>query len=69
MDRYSEITEDDEEVDATLLLTGEHLEIVMKALDCYAYAMVMSQSVGELNKVKEVAEIIISNCPRLELDS
>lgn len=69
MDRQIEIDEDEVEVDATMLLTAEDLEIVMKALDCYAYALIMAQAVGELERVKQVAMQIVKACPKPELDS
>ena len=47
MDRHFEITEDDEADE--LLLTGEDIETILRALDSYGYAMVMSQSIGELD--------------------
>lgn len=67
MDRHSEI--DEEDVEATMLLTSDDLEIVMKALDVYAYSLIMAQAVGELDNVKRVALTIIQYCPRAELDS
>jgi hypothetical protein len=67
MDRPIEI--DEEDVDATMLLTSDDLDIVMKALDCYAYALIMAQAVGELERVKQVAMAIVQSCPKPELDS
>lgn len=69
MDRQIEIDEDEVEVDATMLLTSEDMDIVMKALDCYAYALIMAQAVGELERVKQVAMTIAQSCPKPELDS
>ncbi len=68
MDRYSQITEDDAEPDS-LLLTGEDIETILRALDSYGYAMVMSQSMGELEKVKRAAEALMTQLPRTEFDS
>jgi hypothetical protein len=52
-----------------MLLTSEDMDIVMKALDCYAYALIMAQAVGELERVKQVAMTIVQSCPKPELDS
>jgi hypothetical protein len=41
----------------------------MKALDVYAYSLIMSQSTAELERVKRVAYIIIESSPKQELDS
>ena len=68
MDRYSQITEDDAEPDS-LLLTGEDIETILRALDSYGYAMVMSQSMGELEKVKRAAQALMAQLPRTEFDS
>jgi hypothetical protein len=69
MDRPIEIDDEEIEVDATMLLTADDLDIVMKALDCYAYALIMAQAVGELERVKQVAMAIVQSCPKPELDS
>jgi len=68
MDRYSQITENDAEPDS-LLLTGEDIETILRALDSYGYAMVMSQSMGELEKIKRAAEALMTQLPRTEFDS
>lgn len=68
MDRYFEITEDDDEADA-LVLTGEDIETILRALDSYGYAMVMSQSMGELEKIKRAAQALMAQLPRTEFDS
>ena len=67
MDRHFEITEDDEADE--LLLTGEDIETILRALDSYGYAMVMSQSMGELQKIKRAAEALMKQLPRTEFDS
>jgi hypothetical protein len=67
MERFEEV--DDEDVDATMLMTADDLDIVMKALDVYAYSLIMSQSTAELERVKRVAYIIIESSPKQELDS
>jgi|694.fasta_scaffold29321_10 hypothetical protein len=69
MDRPIEVDDEEIEVDATMLLTADDLDIVMKALDCYAYALIMAQAVGELERVKQVAMAIVQSCPKPELDS
>jgi hypothetical protein len=68
MDRYGQIIEDDEDSDS-LLLTGEDIETILRALDSYGYAMVMSQSMGELQKIKRAAEALMKQLPRTEFDS
>lgn len=68
MDRYFEITEDDDEADS-LALTGEDIETILRALDSYGYAMVMSQSMGELEKIKRAAQALMQQLPRTEFDS
>ena len=67
MDRHFEITEDDEADE--LLLTSEDIETILRALDSYGYAMVMSQSMGELEKVKRAAQALMAQLPRTEFDS
>lgn len=68
MDRYFEITEDEDEADS-LVLTGEDIETILRALDSYGYAMVMSQSMGELEKIKRAAQALMAQLPRTEFDS
>jgi hypothetical protein len=67
MDRQSDIDEDD--VEATMLLNNDQMFLIMKALDIYAYAMIVSENKKELRNIKEVAELIISNMPKPELNS
>jgi len=67
MDRRDEV--DDEDVEATFLITGDDMFIIMKALDVYAYALIISQSQTELMQVKEVAEKILANLPKAEFDA
>jgi len=67
MDRRDEV--DDEDVEATFLITGDDMFIIMKALDVYAYALIISQSQTELMQVKEVAEKILVNLPKAEFDA
>jgi hypothetical protein len=67
MDRQSDIDEDD--VEATMLLNSDQMFLIMKALDIYAYAMIVSENKKELRNIKEVAELIISNMPKPELNS
>jgi hypothetical protein len=66
MDRQIEIEEDEPD---TLLLTGDDIETILRALDAYGYAMVMSQSIGELEKMKRAAEALMKQLPRTEFDS
>ena len=67
MDRQIE-TADEYEPD-TLLITGDDIETILRALDSYGYAMVMSQSMGELEKIKRAAEALMKQLPRTEFDS
>jgi len=69
MDRRDEIEDDDDEVEATFLITGDDMFLIMKALDVYAYALIISQSQSELMQVKEVAEKILVNLPKAEFDA
>lgn len=72
MDRHSGLNEEDvdeEDIEATMLITGDDLFIVMKALDVYAYSLIMAQAQFEFERVKEVAEIILKIMPKKELDS
>ena len=66
MDRQIEIEEDEPD---TLLLTGDDIETILRALDAYGYAMIMSQSIGELEKIKRAAEALMKQLPRTEFDS
>jgi len=67
MDRLDEV--DDEDVEATFFITGDDMFLIMKALDVYAYALIISQSQTELMQVKEVAEKILANLPKAEFDA
>lgn len=67
MDRQSEI--DDEDVEATMLLTGDQMFLILKALDVYAYAMIVSENKKELREIKKTAELILKNMPKPELNS
>jgi len=72
MDRHSEIDEEEiseEDVEAEFFVTGDDLYLVMKALDVYAYALIISQSQAELELVKTLAVKILKNMPKAELDS
>lgn len=67
MDRPSEIDPDAESTD--LYLRGEHIYIIVKALDAYASVMMVAGVVEELERAKHVAQILISQFPRMEFDS
>jgi hypothetical protein len=72
MDRHRSIDPyevSDDDVESTMLLTGEDLLIILKALDLYAYSLIMSFSDRELEHVKHVAKEIIKSLPKQELDS
>jgi hypothetical protein len=67
MDRQDDLSEED--VEATMLLNSDQMFVIMKALDVYAYALIVSESKKELREVKKIAEIILSNMPKPELNS
>lgn len=67
MDRSGEVEELEEIAEFTL--TDEELVIILKGLDLYGYSLVMSESMTELNKVKNIAIKIISQLPRTGLNS
>lgn len=67
MARQSEI--DDEDIETTMLFNSDQMYLIMKALDVYAYAMIVSENKRELMEVKKIAEIILSNMPKPELNS
>ena len=67
MDRSSEVEELEEIAEFTL--TDEELIIILKSLDLYGYSLVMSEGMTELNKVKNIAIKIISQLPRIGLNS
>ena len=67
MDRSGEVEELEEIAEFTL--TDEELVIILKGLDLYGYSLVMSESMTELNKVKNIAIKIISQLPRIGLNS
>lgn len=67
MDRQDDLSEED--VEATMLLNSDQMFVIMKALDVYAYALIVSENKKELREVKKIAEIILSNMPKPELNS
>jgi len=72
MDRHGEIDDEEineDDVEATFYVTSDDLYIVMKALDVYAYALIISQSQAEFEIVKKLANKIIKSMPTAELDS
>jgi hypothetical protein len=72
MDRRDEIDDEDfseEDVEAEFFVTGDDLYLVMKALDVYAYALIISQSQTELELVKTLAVKILKNLPKAEFDA
>jgi hypothetical protein len=66
MDQHGEI---EEEAIAEFTLTDEDMLIILKSLDLYGYAMVMSENVVELIRVKAIAMKILSHLPKPELNS
>jgi hypothetical protein len=67
MGRQDDLSEED--VEATMLLNSDQMFVIMKALDVYAYALIVSESKKELREVKKIAEIILSKMPKPELNS
>ena len=67
MDRQDDLSEED--VEATMLLNSDQMFVIMKALDVYAYALIVSENKKELREVKIIAEIILSKMPKPELNS
>ena len=67
MDRSSEI--DEERVSTDLMLTGEQLHMIIKALDAYASVLLIAESAGEFEKVRHVAQTLISQFPREDFNS
>lgn len=67
MDRSSEI--DEERVSTDLMLTGEQLHMIVKALDAYASVLLISESAAEFEKVRNVAQAIINQFPREDFNS
>lgn len=55
--------------DGQIGLTGEQMFLVMKALDVYAYSLMASQSIEELQQVQAIAKEFVKNAPKMELDS
>jgi hypothetical protein len=67
MDRSSEI--DEERVSTDLMLTGEQLHMIVKALDAYASVLLIAESAAEFEKVRNVAQTIINQFPREDFNS
>ena len=67
MDRQDDLSEED--VEATMLLNSDQMFVIMKALDVYDYALIVSENKKELREVKKIAEIILSKMPKPELNS
>ena len=67
MDRQDDLSEED--VEATMLLNSDQMFVIMKALDVYAYALIVSENKKELREVNKIAEIIMSKMPKPELNS
>ena len=66
MDQHGEI---EEETIAEFTLTDEDMLIILKSLDLYGYAMMMSENMVELIRVKTIAMKILSHLPKPELNS
>ena len=67
MDQFDDL--ENYETESTFLITGDDMYLIMKALDLYCCALVISNSHAELINVKQLAERILSNLPRPEFDA
>lgn len=65
MDKPEQLVEDDD----LLSFTGEEIYLVLKALDVYAHAMLLSDSTDEFLKVQTLAKYILRKSPKPGLNS
>ncbi len=65
MDKPEQLVEDDDEFS----FSGEEMYLILKALDVYAHAMLMSDSTTEFLKVQMLAKYILSKTPKAGLNS
>lgn len=68
MDRSSEVN-DEVRNTTDLLLTGEQLHIIVKALDAYAAVLLIADSAVEFGRVQQVAQTLITQFPREDFNS
>lgn len=67
MDRQDQLTED--ETIAEFVLTDEDMMIILRSLDLYGYALMMSENVVEVLKVKAIVLKVLTQLPRQDLNS
>ena len=65
MDKPELLVEGDDE----FTLTGEEIYLILKALDVYAHAMLLSDSTDEFLKVQRLAKHILIKTPKSGLNS
>lgn len=67
MDRQGKPVES--ETIAEFVLTDEDMLIILKGLDLYGYSLMMSDDVENVLKVKAIVLKIVSQLPRIDLNS
>ena len=67
MDRQGKPVEN--ETIAEFVLTDEDMMIILRGLDLYGYSLMMSDDVENVLKVKAIVLKIVSQLPRLDLNS
>jgi len=65
MDKPELLIEDDDE----FTFSNEEMYLVLKALDVYAHAMLLSNSTSEFIEVQKLAQYILKKMPRSGLNS
>lgn len=65
MDKPEQLIENDDE----FTFSGEEMYLILKALDVYAHAMLLSDSTDEFLKVQRLAKYIIGKTPKSGLNS
>jgi len=67
MDRHSEVN--DQEDPAVFQLTDDEMILLLKGLDLYGYALIMSENIVGLIELKRLAKKLLSQLPKPELNS
>lgn len=67
MDRQGKPVEN--ETIAEFVLTDEDMMIILRGLDLYGYSLMMSDDVENVLKVKAIVLKIVSQLPRIDLNS
>lgn len=67
MDRQGKPVES--ETIAEFVLTDEDMMIILRGLDLYGYSLMMSDDVENVLKVKAIVLKIVSQLPRIDLNS